>query len=47
MKIKTALSSLLILMSIASAEAHQTYLISDLYDLKPGTSNYLILRNGT
>ena len=47
MKIKTALSSLLILMSIASAEAHQTYLISDLYDLKPGTDNYLMLRNGT
>ncbi len=47
MKINVALSGLLMLMSFASAEAHQTYLISDLYDLKPGTDNYLTLRNGT
>ncbi len=47
MKIKAALSGLLMLMSLVSAEAHQTYLISDLYDLKPGTDNYLMLRNGT
>jgi hypothetical protein len=47
MKIKTTLSGLLILMSFAVVEAHQTYLISDLYDLKPGTDNYLMLRNGT
>ena len=47
MKIKSALSGFLLLMSLVSAEAHQTYLISDLYDLKPGTDNYLMLRNGT
>ena len=30
-----------------TASAHQTYLISDLYELRPGTDNYLILKNGT
>ncbi len=29
------------------AFAHQTYLISDLYELRPGTDNYLTLKNGT
>lgn len=31
----------------APADAHQTFLISDLYVLRPGTDNFLILRNGT
>lgn len=30
-----------------AASAHQTYLIADLYELRPGTDNYLILKNGT
>ncbi len=47
MTMKATLSGFLLLMSLVSAEAHQTYLISDLYDLKPGTDNYLMLRNGT
>lgn len=38
---------LMTLMYFVSAAAHQTYLISDLYELKPGTDNFLILRNGT
>lgn len=29
------------------ATAHQTFLISDLYAMRPGTDNFLILRNGT
>ncbi len=29
------------------AAAHQTFLIADLYVLKPGTDNFLILKNGT
>jgi len=44
---KTALIGLLMLTPIASVEAHQTYLISDLYVMKPGTDNFLTLKNGT
>jgi Domain of unknown function (DUF4198) len=29
------------------AAAHQTFLIADLYVLKPGTDNFLVLKNGT
>ena len=29
------------------AAAHQTFLIADIYVLKPGTDNFLILKNGT
>ncbi len=47
MKIKATFSALLLFMFFTVAEAHQTYLISDLYDLRPGTDNFLILRNGT
>ncbi len=35
------------LLSMTIAQAHQTYMIADLYELRPGTDNYLILRNGT
>ena len=37
----------MVLMHFVPAAAHQTYLISDLYELKPGTDNFLILKNGT
>jgi len=40
-----AAAAALLLGSVAGA--HQTYLISDLYVLRPGTDNFLILRNGT
>lgn len=46
-KTKAVLFGLMMLVSFATAEAHQTYLISDLYVMKPGTDNYLILKNGT
>jgi len=44
---KPAVAGFLALMVSASSGAHQTYLISDLYELKPGTDNWLILNNGT
>lgn len=34
-------------MLFASANAHQTYLISDIYVMRPGTDNFLTLKNGT
>lgn len=34
-------------LAMGTAQAHQTFLISDLYVLRPGTDNFLILRNGT
>ena len=46
-KTKAVLFGLMMLVSFATAEAHQTYLISDLYVMKPGTDNYLTLKNGT
>jgi len=45
--IKTACAAAVLLAVGAPAMAHQTYLISDLYVLRPGTDNFLILRNGT
>jgi len=36
-----------LLLACGISNAHQTYLISDLYELRPGTDNFLILRNGT
>ena len=42
----TACGVLLGLLALPAA-AHQTYLISDLRVMRPGTENYLILRNGT
>ena len=45
---KLIYSAVVVGMLIAgTASAHQTYLISDLYELRPGTDNYLILKNGT
>lgn len=44
---KAAFTAAAVLMLSAPAMAHQTYLISDLYVLRPGTDNFLILRNGT
>jgi hypothetical protein len=44
---KTAVTAAVVLLAGAPAMAHQTYLISDLYVLRPGTDNFLILRNGT
>ena len=35
------------LLACGLSSAHQTYLISDLYELRPGTDNFLILKNGT
>ena len=46
-KAKAILFGLMMLVSFATAEAHQTYLISDLYVMKPGTDNFLTLKNGT
>ncbi|NJO12856.1 MAG: DUF4198 domain-containing protein [Gammaproteobacteria bacterium] len=37
----------LALLPAGPAAAHQTYLISDLYVLRPGTDNFLVLKNGT
>ncbi len=45
--LKAALFTVLGLSCFAAAQAHQTYLISDLYELRPGTDNYLTLKNGT
>lgn len=36
-----------LLLASGLSYAHQTYLISDLYELRPGTDNFLILKNGT
>lgn len=48
MNIKRVLAcGLLGSMLFASANAHQTYLISDLYVMRPGTDNFLTLKNGT
>ncbi len=46
-KSNAVLFGLMMLVSFATAEAHQTYLISDLYVMRPGTDNYLTLKNGT
>lgn len=46
-KTKPALAALFVFGICGSVEAHQTYLISDLYELKPGTDNWLTLNNGT
>ena len=46
-KTKAVLFGLMMLVSFATAEAHQTYLISDLYVMRPGTDNFLTLKNGT
>lgn len=47
MRVKAGLFAALGLSCFAAAQAHQTYLISDLYELRPGTDNYLTLKNGT
>jgi len=47
MGIKAAVIGLMLLGPFMVAEAHQTYLISDLYVMRPGTDNYLVLKNGT
>lgn len=44
---RMGLTALLILTFVTAVEAHQTYLISDLYVMRPGTDNYLTLKNGT
>ena len=45
--LKAGLAALVGLLSVTVVHAHQTYMISDLYELRPGTDNYLILKNGT
>ncbi|GMU68355.1 MAG: hypothetical protein AMXMBFR37_06880 [Steroidobacteraceae bacterium] len=40
-------ASLALTVAMAPAIAHQTFLISDLPVLRPGTDNFLILKNGT
>jgi len=47
LRLTAGLAALVGLLSVTVAEAHQTYMISDLYELRPGTDNYLILKNGT
>lgn len=48
MKIKSAFASVALgSLLFAAANAHQTYLISDLYVMRPGTDNFLTLKNGT
>lgn len=47
MKIRMASLALLACMFCAPASAHQTYLISDIYKMRPGTDNFLVLKNGT
>lgn len=37
----------MVLLVTGSAQAHQTYLFADLYNLLPGKDNYLTLYNGT
>jgi hypothetical protein len=40
-------AAILLGFATAGAAAHQTFMISDLPVLKPGTDNFLLLRNGT
>lgn len=40
-------AALALSLAATSASAHQTFLISDLPVLRPGTDNFLLLRNGT
>lgn len=40
-------SGFLLLLATVCTQAHQTYLIADLYEMRPGTDNFLTLRNGT
>lgn len=47
LRLKAGLAALVGMLSITVVHAHQTYMISDLYELRPGTDNYLILKNGT
>lgn len=47
MKTKIALAALLASLLALPVYAHQTYLISDLYRMRPGTDNFLTLKNGT
>jgi len=47
LRLTAGLAALVGMLSVTVAEAHQTYMISDLYELRPGTDNYLILKNGT
>jgi hypothetical protein len=46
-KLKAGLAAMVGVLCFGIAQAHQTYMIADLYELRPGTDNYLILRNGT
>jgi len=46
-RLRIGLLALVGTISFTVAEAHQTYMISDLYELRPGTDNYLMLKNGT
>ncbi len=46
-KRRAGLVTFLGLVCFGVAQAHQTYLISDLYEMRPGTDNYLTLKNGT
>jgi len=47
MRLKACVFAFVGMLSFAVAQAHQTYMISDLYELRPGTDNYLMLKNGT
>jgi len=47
MKLKLIAAAAALAFSAGTADAHQTFLISDLPELRPGTDNFLILKNGT
>lgn len=47
MKLKICVLALAAMGVMAGASAHQTYLISDIYKMRPGTDNFLTLKNGT
>ena len=47
MKIKLIATAVALTFAMGTADAHQTFLISDLAKLRPGTDNFLVLKNGT
>ena len=46
-KLKAGLLAIGMTLIFGVAQGHQTYMIADLYELRPGTDNYLFLKNGT
>lgn len=46
-RVSAALLGAMIALAAGTASAHQTFLIADINPMRPGTDNFLILRNGT